>query len=247
MADFTHEDLHGSRFEVVDLRGARFHNVDLMGARIRGALLVDLDISGEVDNLRINEVDVGPLIEAELNRRHPERAKLHPTDADGFREAWAVIERSWPPTVERARALAPELLHERVEGEWSFIETLRHLVFVVDAWVKRAMLGDPSPYAALDLPHTEMPDEPNVPRDRQARPTLDEVLSLRADRTAVVREVLGGLTEDVLAGNTNPISGPGYPPAATYPVRDCLQTVVSEEWEHRLFAERDLVVLESRS
>ena len=48
MADFTHEDLHGSRFEVVDLRGARFHNVDLTGARIRGALLVDLDITAKL-------------------------------------------------------------------------------------------------------------------------------------------------------------------------------------------------------
>lgn len=57
-------------------------------------MLVDVDISGEVDNVRINDVDVGPLIEAELDRRHPERVKLCPSDADGFREAWAVVERS---------------------------------------------------------------------------------------------------------------------------------------------------------
>jgi hypothetical protein len=247
VAEFTGEDLHGSRFEEVDLTGARFHNVDLTGARIRGALLVDVDINGFVDNVRINDVDVGPLIEAELNRRHPERAKLQPSDAEGFREAWAVIERSWLPTVERARRLAPELLHERVDGEWSFIETLRHLVFAADAWVKRAMLGDPSPYDALDLPHTDMADEPSVPNDPDARPTLDEVLVLRADRTAVVREVLAGLTDGVLARTTDPIPPPGYPQAGTYPVRRCLQAVVIEEWEHRLFAERDLAVLEARS
>ena len=247
VVEFTGDDLRGSRFEEVDLTGARFHNVDLTGARIRGALLVDVDINGQLDNVRINDVDVGPLIEAELNRRHPERAKLHPSGADGFREAWAVIERSWLLTVERARRLAPELLHERVDGEWSFIETLRHLVFAVDAWVKRAMLGDPSPYDALDLPHTDMADEPSVPRDRDARPTLDEVLALRADRTAVVRDVLARLTDDVLAGETDPIPPPGYPAAGTYHVRRCLQAVVIEEWEHRLFAERDLAVLEARS
>ena len=123
MVEFTGDDLPGSRFEDVDLIGARFHNVDLTGAKIRGALLVDVDIWGRVHNVRINDVDVGPLVEAELNRRHPERAKLDPSDADGFREAWAVIERSWPPTFERARRLATELLHERVDGEWSFIET----------------------------------------------------------------------------------------------------------------------------
>jgi uncharacterized protein YjbI with pentapeptide repeats len=46
MADFTHEDLAGSRFEDVDLTGARFRNVDLTGAVIRGALVVNVDIDG---------------------------------------------------------------------------------------------------------------------------------------------------------------------------------------------------------
>ncbi len=245
--EFTREDLHGSRFEEVDLTGARFRNVDLTGATIRGVLLVDVDIDGEVDNVRINDVDIGPLIEAELDRRHPERVKLRPSDADGFREAWTVIERSWAPTVDHARRLAPELLHERVDGEWSFIETLRHLVFATDAWVRRAMLADPSPYDALDLPHTEMGDVPGVPCDHQARPTLDEVLAVRADRMAIVREVLAGLTDDVLAGTTEPVPSPGYPPPDLYPVRRCLLAVVHEEWAHRLYAERDLAVLEARS
>ena len=127
---------------------------------IRGAALVDVDISGEIKNLRVNGVDVVPLVEAELNRRYPDRVKMRPVDADGFREAWDILERLWPQTVERARGMAPELLHERVEGEWSFIETLRHLVFATDAWVKRALLGEPSPWDPLDLPHDEMPDDP---------------------------------------------------------------------------------------
>ena len=246
MAEFTGENMRGSRFEGVDLTGSRLRNIDLTGVTIRGAMLVDLDLSGEVENLRINGVDVGPLIEAELNRRHPGRTKLQPTDADGFREAWAVIEASWPPTVDRARRLSPELLHARVDDEWSFIETLRHLVFATDAWVNRAVLGDPSPYDALDLPHTEMEPDPIVPNDPDARPTLDEVLALRAERMASVREVMAGLTDDALAGMTAPVPPPGYPVSRSYPVRRCLLAVVHEEWEHRLFAERDLAVLESR-
>src|SRR6266550_2045982 len=119
-----------------------------------GAWLQDVDIDGEIRNVRINGVDVAPLIEAELNRRYPERTKLDPADADGFREAWAIIERVWPPTVERAKRLPPELLHERVEGEWSFIETLRHLGAATDAWVRRAILGLPEPYSPLGLPTT---------------------------------------------------------------------------------------------
>ncbi|HZM80597.1 MAG TPA: hypothetical protein VFC19_33155 [Candidatus Limnocylindrales bacterium] len=40
--------------------------------------------------------------------------------------------------------------------------------------------------------------------------------------------------------------GPGWPEPRPYPVRECLLTVLNEEWEHRLYAERDLAVLEAR-
>jgi hypothetical protein len=256
MTDFTGENLTGSRFDDVYLTNARFHDVDLTNARfqlvdltgamIRGAALVNVDISGEIENLRVNGVDVVPLVEAELNRRYPDRVKMRPTDADGFREAWDILERLWQQTVERARRMAPEQLHKRVEGEWSFIETLRHLVFATDAWVERAILGKPSPWDALDLPHDDMPDVPGVPRDREVRPSLDEVLALRADRMATVRQVIGDLTDEKLAGVTEPVMQPGYPESESFAVRRCLQAILNEEWEHRLYAERDFDVLEAR-
>ena len=93
-----------------------------------------------------------PLWRAELARRHPEFALLPPDDADGYRDLWPVLEEQWAATVARARALPEELLHERVDGEWSFIETLRHMLFVHDAWLRRAVLGEPAPYDPLDLP-----------------------------------------------------------------------------------------------
>ena len=94
---------------------------------------------------------------------------MRPTDPAGFREAWDVVERLWGETVERARRLDPELLHESVDGEWSFIETLRHLVFATDSWIRRAILGDPSPWDPLDLPWDEMADTPGrAPRPRRA-------------------------------------------------------------------------------
>ena len=257
MADFTRENLTGSLFEDVYLTDARFHDVDLTnahfsqvdltGVTIRGAALVNVDLSGEIKNLRVNGVDVVPLVEAELDRRYPDRVKMRPADAGGFREAWDILERLWQRTVERARGMPAETLHKRVDGEWSFIETLRHLVFATDAWVKRAILGDPSPWDPLDLPHDDMRDEPSVPRDLDVRPSLDEVLALRADRMATVREVIGGLTDEKLAAMTEPVVERGYPEPESFAVRRCLQGILSEEWEHRLYAERDLDVLESRS
>jgi hypothetical protein len=255
VADFIGADLHGSRFErtdltgaqlwAVDLSGARLRGVDLTGVTMRGVELVDVSINGEIQNLTINGVDVAPLIDAELDRRYPDRAKMRPADAAGFSEAWDILERLWAGTVDRARRLQPELLHVSVDGEWSFIETLRHLVLASDSWVRRAILGDPSPWDPLGLPWDEMPDTPGVPRDRDARPSLDTVLALRRDRMATVREVIDGLTEDSLGGDTRPVGAPGWPPSRSYPVRECLLIVLNEEWEHRLYAERDLDALEA--
>jgi hypothetical protein len=246
MADFIREDLIGARFEQVDLTGARFHNVDLTDVKITGALLVNLDIDGLLKSIRVNGVDVVPLVEAELDRRYPDRVRMRPTDADGFRLAWDILEGLWRQTNERASRLDPDRLHERVDGEYSFIETQRHLVFATDAWIKRAILGEPSPWDPLGLPHDEMPEETPVPWDRTARPSLDQVLALRADRMATMRQVLASLTDDELAAMTTPVTEPGYPEPESFPVRRCLGAIINEEWEHRLFAERDLAILESR-
>jgi hypothetical protein len=257
MADFVDADLRGSRFErvelsgaelhVVDLSGAQFRGVDLTGVVMRGVELVNVDIYGEIMNVTVNGVDIGPLINAELDRRYPGRAKMRPTDPAGFAEAWDIVERLWGQIVDRARRLSPELLHERVDEEWSFIETLRHLVFATDAWIRRAILGDPSPWDPLDLPWDEMQDTPGVPRDRDARPSLEVVLALRRDRMSTVRQVIENLTATSLDEDTEPIDAPGWPPPRSFPVRECLLVIFNEEWEHRLYAERDLQTLEARS
>jgi DinB superfamily len=175
---------------------------------------------------------------------NPDRAKMRPGDAAGYREAWDVLERLWQQTTARARRLDPELLHQRVNGEWSFTETLRHLVFGTDYLVNRAILGQPSPWDPLDLPGDEFPDEPGIPRDRDARPPLNQVLALRADRMATVRAVLTRLTDEQLASMTQPVTRPGHPEPESFPVARCLGAVLNEEWQHRLYAERDLDTLQ---
>jgi hypothetical protein len=244
-ASLDEVQLAGATLEHVYFRDARFREIDLTRARMRGVELRDAEIYGDLDGLRINTVEVAPLIEAELQRRHPERAKLHPTDAAGYREAWAALEQVWAQTVRRAQALPAELLHESVDGEWSFIETMRHLVFATDSWLRRAILGDPSPWDPWDLPWDEMPDTPGVPRDRGVRPSLEEVLALRSDRQAGVRDYLAGLTDEQLAATTSPVDGPGWPPPDAYPVSEVLGILLNEEFWHRQFAERDLTALTS--
>jgi hypothetical protein len=230
----------------VDLSGAKLRDVMLRGVVLSG-YFVDTTINAEIESLTINGVDIGPLVEAELDKRYPDRAKMRPTDPDGFREAWDVVERLWAATVERARGFDPALLHESVDGEWSFIETLRHLAFATESWLSRAILGDPAPWHPLSLPWDQMPDTEGVPRDREVRPSLDEALELRHDRMAAVRKYIDGLTEEVLAADTEPVEAPGWPRPISYPVRECLLIILNEEWEHRLYAERDLDALQART
>ena len=258
-SEFQHVDLSRARFNQVDLTGSRFQLVDFAdvevrdaafrGVRMHGVELQDVEINGELQDVRINGIDIGPLVEAELDRLHPERTRLRPTDPEGYREAWRLLGELWDGTVDRARrleAVDPHLLHESVAGEWSFTETLRHLAFATSCWLRRTILGNPRPWAPLELPWDTMPDTPGVPRDRAARPSLDEALELRRTRQREVAAYLDALTPELLASQTTPVEGPGWPETGAYAVKECLDVLLNEEWWHRQYAERDLAVIEAR-
>ncbi|MHA3701249.1 DinB family protein [Jatrophihabitans sp. YIM 134969] len=238
-------DLSGAKIRNANLAGLEIREAWLDGVVMRGVEIPDLDVYGELGRVVVNGVDVTAYVETELDRRYPDRSLMRPTDPEGFRVAWDVVERFWDDTVARARTLDPALLHERVDGEWSFTETLRHLVFATDCWVGRALGGDPAPWHPLALPWDGMPDTEGVPRDREARPDLDTVLAMRRDRMDQVRAVIEALTPDRLAGTTTPVEAIGWPEPRAYPVQECLRTVLNEEWEHHLYAERDLDRLSS--
>ena len=256
MTEFREQDLTGAHFERVNLRGASMHAVDLTGARIRGSTfnqsrmrgveLVDVEIYAELQNVVVNGVDIAPLVDAELNRRMPERAKMRPGDTAGFGAAWEILERLWAGTLARARALPEAALHRSVDDEWSFIQTLRHLNFASAAWVGRMVLGNASPWHQLDLPWDEAPGWDGIPWDRDARPSLDDVLTVRRERQAMVRHVMESLTDERLASDVTRTE-PGWPRIESFPLKECLHLVLNEEWEHRLYAERDLTVLEKEN
>ncbi len=110
MAEFHDTDeFRGTRFTAVDLSGARFRNVDLSGAKVVDAMLVNAAFSGLIDGLTINDIEVAPLIAAEMDRRYPERARLFARDPAGLRAAWSTLEAMWEATTDRARALPDAL------------------------------------------------------------------------------------------------------------------------------------------
>src|SRR5262245_57964762 len=80
-------EFHGAEFRDIEMSGSVFREVDLSKIQMHGVLLTDADLDGAIDGLRVNGVEVAPLIEAELDRLHPERTKLRPTTVEGISEA----------------------------------------------------------------------------------------------------------------------------------------------------------------
>jgi hypothetical protein len=238
----------GATFAVADLTGARFVDCDLTGVRIVDSWLVGVDISGHVEGLSVNGVDVTGFVAAELDRRHPERVQLREMgNADDFRAMGATIATLWSAAVARAERLPEAARFERVAGEWSFAETLRHLIFITDSWAGRTVLDQPRPYHRIGLPQTAYAraDAAALGIDLDATPTWPEILAARADRLAGLTGILAHLTDADLGRACTRLPAPGYPEDDRR-VADCLAVVFEEECDHYRFALRDLAVLESR-
>jgi hypothetical protein len=237
----------GASFTGADFTGAKFRDCDLRQVKVTDSWLVDVRMSGLVERLVVNDVDVTAFVEAELDRRHPERVQVRAmrTAAD-YRAMWDTIERLWADTVTRADRLPGPALQQRVDDEWSFTETLRHLIFATDAWAGRAILEEPAPYHRFGLPHSSYPpaDAAALSVDLDARPSLAEVKQVRAGRMALVRGIVDGLTD---AGLERACSLPPSPrhPQETRSVGICLRVIMKEECEHRRYAVRDLTELEA--
>ncbi|MFF4622324.1 DinB family protein [Nonomuraea jabiensis] len=238
----------GASFTMADLSAATFRSCDLRRIKIADSWLMDVNVSGEIRNFRVNDVDVTPYVEAELDRRHPERVRLREMrTADDFRAMWETTERLWSETLARAERLPEAARHERVDDEWSLVETLRHLVFATDAWAGRAILDAPDPFHRLGLTHSGYPPEDAAALgiDLDARPSYAEVAEARAGRVALVRGILDGLTDAGLERACTRAPAPGYPEEPRT-VGGCLRVVMEEECEHRRYTLRDLAALEAR-
>jgi uncharacterized damage-inducible protein DinB len=239
-------DLAAAVFWGADLSGARFRDVNLTDVTISHAWLVDVQIDAFVDRLVVNGVDVTAFVN-EHDPWYPLRSVLRVADPEGMRTGWAALREAWAATVARAQRLPAEDMHESVDGEWSFVQTLRHLVYASDLWVFSVVQGVPDAYDPLDLPFDGYARFPNPIRyQRDVRPPLADVLTLRADRVARVRAFLDELTQQQI-DSTVAFRSESWPFDEDFPVGPCLATVVNEEWHHRTYAERDLAKLMGRA
>ncbi len=241
MIEHHDADLTGSRFRNVDLSGSELRSAFLRDVSISDAWIEDLRIEGHVVSLVVNGVDVTAYVEAELDRRDPERLDLRSEDAGVLLRAWsAAIARS-DRIVARVREMPPGALDERVNDEFSFIQTLRHLVFASDRWLSGPVFDDPEPSLhPLGQAHDGADEGPEQGLLPDARPSLDEVLAVRRARQERGRDFLRDATDADLRRTVSSPNG------GETTVLHCLHVVLNEEWWHHQYADRDLAILESR-
>jgi hypothetical protein len=243
------DDLQGAEFVDANLRGARFRRADLSGVVMRAVDVggADIDAPWLFDGesyFRVNGVDVIPLVEAELNRRFPGRADRRAADPDGLRAAWAALERTWAATLARVAAMPAGTVDVQVGGEWSFAQTLRHLVMATDAWLGRAILEIEQPFHPIGQPNAEYETDGNdMSVFATVVPSYADVLEVRAGHVAMVRDFLATVTSDDLAATRKNPWAPEYPET----ILSCLHVILNEEWEHHRYAVRDLDAIDGTS
>jgi hypothetical protein len=152
------------------------------------------------------------------------------------------VERTWSATQERAAAMPAGTVDVSVHGEWSFAQTLRHLVLATDAWLGRAVLQVEQPFHPIGQVGPGAADDGlDLSLFASAPPSYDEVLEVRAGRVAMVRDVLATITSQELATPRRNPWAPQYPETTL----SCLHVILEEEWEHHRYAVRDLDAIEA--
>jgi hypothetical protein len=228
-----------------DFSAAEFRECMLDRARLIGVVMRDAEIDGLVTNLVVNGVEVTTYVEAELDRRYPVRPLIRSDFPADLLEGWRQLQADWSTTIDRVRA-SPGIEHRSVNGEWSALQTLRHLVFVHDSWFRRCVLGSTDAFTPMGLATDYVPDREEQGLDLTADPSLDEVAAVRAKQAAELDGWLSSVTPAQLAATAPIPDGDGWPPYARgRSTRQCLGTVLDEEWAHHGFCVRDLDLVEA--
>lgn len=229
--EFEFREMRDAVFWGVDLQGATFRDVDLSGACITHSRLDGVTIDADVARLVVNGVDVTDYV----NEHDPWfelRSKLRPTTPADVQEGRRAVLTAWSAAIQRARQLPDDRRHFSVDGEWSFVQTVRHLVFATDKWFTVAVTG--GAFHPIGLPNTGSTGFGWPGVDLDALPTFDETVAVWEERMRrlgafgdAVDHAMLDTTVDVLE------NGPTT-------VHDCIGVVFEEHFQHLRYALRDL-------
>jgi hypothetical protein len=118
---------------------------------------------------------------------------------DVARESTSSVIRRLEATMLRASSFSDDERHQRVDDEWSTVESLRHLSFVVDVWLSRTIQGQDDPFHPIGLPPHFMPSTlPGSSIDPDARPTFEEACDVLRGRLADLERYVDQLSQHEL-------------------------------------------------
>ena len=238
---FEHCDMAGSVFRDVNLGGATFEDVNLAGATIRNANLEGLRIEdANIKGLTVFGFRVDELLQAELDRRDPERARLKMRDLcdpEAVREVMARVEELRAAFRQRLRAMDAGLLATRPGAdEWSALENVRHMLFAEDVYLNRFILQNDKPLNRLGmLPDFLQSQEGYEDVGREPSYDLESVLVAWDAVHADMRAFLADLTPERLQSTARNLDGT---PRGT--VGEMLQVLARHDLEHIRQAESAL-------
>lgn len=237
--------LRGARITGGDLRELEIRDSQVDGLRILDSIGATVSVSGALEKVLVDDVDVTAYVRDVLDARHPGRRETREAvSPEDFRAAWQIVQARWDELFCALREAPSTRAHASVDGEWSLVQTLRHLRFAADAWIGTAMYAEPVPRHPWGLPAAGTPQEivDELGLDLAAEPDLPQVLEVRTARRNDLEHLLEHLTEEELNRVCSSTPGPGYP-EGEYVVRRCLRVVLTEEVEHLRYALRDLAKL----
>jgi hypothetical protein len=159
-------------------------------------------------------------------------------DVATARESLAKAQARLDTTIRRLSSFTEDERRQRVDDEWSAVESLRHLVLVIDLWLSKTILGQHDPFDPIALPPTFMPPKlfPDSSIDPDARPSFDDTCAVLRERMDRLHRYVDELTSDELS---RPIE------AHAHTVGGALDVIFTELAAHDHFVNRDLDQLEA--
>ena len=179
----------------------------------------------------VNGVDVTSYVN-ERDEWFALRSQIRPVDSASIREGWHVISDAWVAAIERAHGLGERQCHASVDGEWSFVQTLRHLVSATDKWFTAPILG--GTFHPIGISNSGSADFGWPGIDTTAAPTFDEAVAAWQDRSRQLRQYIDGVEPAALTATVDVLEN------GTTPVLDCIGVVFEEHFQHLRYALRDL-------
>jgi len=162
-----------------------------------------------------------------------------PADVADARRQAGDVRALLEATIARAASLTEDGRHRRVNNEWSTIESIRHIVFVVDVWLSKAIKGEDDPFHPTGIPPHFVPRVlPGSSIDADANPKFEEACEVLRGRLATLDEYLDALGPEELAREIG---------THAENVAGGLGVIFDELTFHNHFINRDLDVIEAGS